>query len=119
VGSLDCRKHFTLFVSLSHGLFVYIETGPGYREHFLDTVIPSIAPRIQMDPSKPMVSSTLDEAKYIEFPSLPADAKHEDGSPALNRYSATITRGHDFPGAQVRRKQYYLDVCQLEANAPS
>ncbi|RJE20737.1 Dihydroxy-acid dehydratase [Aspergillus sclerotialis] len=54
-----------------------------------------------MDPSKPMVSSTLGEAKYIDFPSLPADAKHEDGTPALNRHSATITRGHDFPGAQA------------------
>ena len=54
-----------------------------------------------MDPSKPAVSSTLGEAKYIDFHSLPDDAKHEDGSPALNRYSSTITRGHDFPAAQV------------------
>lgn len=54
-----------------------------------------------MDPSKPATSSTLGEARYIDFPSLPDDAKHEDGSPALNRYSTTITRGHDFPGAQV------------------
>lgn len=49
-----------------------------------------------------MVTSTLGEAKYIEFPSLPSGAKHDDGSPVLNRHSATITRGHDFPGAQVR-----------------
>lgn len=54
-----------------------------------------------MDPAQPMTSSTLGEAKYINFPSLPADAKHPDGSPALNRYSSTITRGHDFPGARV------------------
>lgn len=54
-----------------------------------------------MDPWKPAVSNTLGEVKYINFPSLPDDAKHEDGSPALNRYSTTITRGHDFPGAQV------------------
>ena len=54
-----------------------------------------------MDPSKPAISSTLGEAKYIDFTSLPDDAKHEDGSPALNRFSTTITRGHDFPGARV------------------
>ncbi|KAL4896676.1 dihydroxy-acid/6-phosphogluconate dehydratase [Aspergillus ambiguus] len=54
-----------------------------------------------MDPSKPAVSSTMGEAKYIEFPSLPDDAKHADGTPVLNRYSTTITRGHDFPGAKA------------------
>jgi dihydroxy-acid dehydratase len=54
-----------------------------------------------MDAAQPMTTSTLGEAKYINFPSLPADAKHPDGSVALNRYSSTITRGHDFPGARV------------------
>lgn len=47
-----------------------------------------------MDPTNP--------AKYIDFPVLPDDAKHADGSPALNRHSTHITRGHDFPGAKVR-----------------
>lgn len=61
-----------------------------------------------MDPSKPATSSTLGEAKYIDFPSLPDDAKHEDGSQALNRHSTTITRGHDFPGAQVGGCFFYL-----------
>lgn len=56
-----------------------------------------------MDPSLPTTASTLAEPKYINFPSLPADAKHPDGSPALNRHSSTITRGHDFPGARVRQ----------------
>ncbi|KAF7157449.1 hypothetical protein CNMCM5623_001710 [Aspergillus felis] len=46
-------------------------------------------------------SNTQGEAKYINFPSLPNDAKHEDGTPALNRYSSYITRGHDFPGARA------------------
>ncbi|KAJ5678878.1 dihydroxy-acid dehydratase [Penicillium macrosclerotiorum] len=50
-----------------------------------------------MDPSE----TTPSEAKYINFPCLPADAKHPDGTPALNRYSSTITRGHDFPGARA------------------
>lgn len=54
-----------------------------------------------MDPSKPATSSTLGEAKYLDFPSLPADAKHPDGTLALNRYSTTITRDHDFPGAKA------------------
>lgn len=64
-----------------------------------------------MDPAQPMTSSTLGEAKYINFPSLPADAKHPDGSLALNRYSSTITRGHDFPGARVC---YQLDHWPLD-----
>lgn len=55
-----------------------------------------------MDPTQP---PKLAEARYINFPSLPTDAKHPDGSPALNRHSSTITRGHDFPGARVRSKR--------------
>ncbi|KAJ5408694.1 dihydroxy-acid dehydratase [Penicillium cosmopolitanum] len=51
-----------------------------------------------MDPTQP---PKLAEARYINFPSLPTDAKHPDGSPALNRHSSTITRGHDFPGARA------------------
>ncbi|KAJ5579537.1 dihydroxy-acid dehydratase [Penicillium hispanicum] len=47
------------------------------------------------------MASNPSEAKYINFPSLPPDAKHPDGSPALNRHSSTITRGHDFPGARA------------------
>lgn len=50
-----------------------------------------------------MLSNALGEDKYINFTSLPADAKHPDGSRALNRFSSTITRGHDFPGARVGR----------------
>lgn len=54
-----------------------------------------------MDPAKPAVSSTLGEAKYLEFPCVPEGTKHEDGTPVLNRWSSTITRGHEFPGAKV------------------
>ncbi|KAJ9483026.1 hypothetical protein VN97_g10390 [Penicillium thymicola] len=70
-----------------------------------------------MDPSKPTVPSTLSEAKYINFPSLPTDAKHPDGSPALNRHSHTITKGHDFPGA--RAMLYAAGVPDKEAMAKS
>ncbi|CAL5867341.1 uncharacterized protein PFLUO_LOCUS1556 [Penicillium psychrofluorescens] len=52
-----------------------------------------------MVPSQP--APKPGEAKYIDFPSLPADARHPDGSLALNRYSSTTTRGHDFPGARA------------------
>ncbi|KAJ5654403.1 dihydroxy-acid dehydratase [Penicillium lividum] len=45
--------------------------------------------------------STRSEPKYINFPCLPPDAKHPDGSPALNRWSSAITKGHDFPGARA------------------
>ncbi|KAI5294634.1 hypothetical protein KEM52_003558 [Ascosphaera acerosa] len=41
------------------------------------------------------------EPAYIQFPLLPADARNADGSLRLNRVSATITAGHDFPAAQV------------------
>ena len=40
------------------------------------------------------------EPKYLNFPHLNGDAS-ENGKPALNRYSHTLTNGHDFPGAQV------------------
>ncbi|KKK18815.1 hypothetical protein P175DRAFT_0531862 [Aspergillus ochraceoroseus IBT 24754] len=55
-----------------------------------------------MDSTNPAAaSSSVGEAKYIEFPCLPSDAKHADGSLALNRYSTHITKGHDFPGAKA------------------
>lgn len=41
-----------------------------------------------------------EEPRYINFPSL-EHGTVRDGAPALNRWSTTITRGHDFPGAQV------------------
>jgi hypothetical protein len=39
--------------------------------------------------------------KYLDFTPVPHGTKHEDGTPVLNRYSTFITKGHDFPGAQV------------------
>lgn len=43
------------------------------------------------------------EPKYLNFKKLPDGALNEDGEPALNRYSSALTRGHEAPGAQVRR----------------
>lgn len=42
-----------------------------------------------------------DKPRYIDFPSL-EHGTVIDGKLALNRWSHTITNGHDFPGAQVR-----------------
>lgn len=41
------------------------------------------------------------EAQYIDYSPAPLGARHEDGSPVLNRYSTVLTRGHDSPAAQV------------------
>lgn len=42
-----------------------------------------------------------EEPRFLNFPHLPEDAKYADGKPAMNKYSSTVTRGHEFPGAQV------------------
>ena len=39
-------------------------------------------------------------SRYLTFPQLPKGTLI-NGKPALNRYSAGITQGHDYPGAQV------------------
>lgn len=46
-------------------------------------------------------------SEYARFPCLPDDAKHEDGTPVLNRHSTFITRGHDFPAAKVSYNSVY------------
>ncbi|KZF24503.1 putative mitochondrial dihydroxy acid dehydratase [Xylona heveae TC161] len=38
--------------------------------------------------------------KFLDFPHLP-DGATRDGKPALNKYSSTVTKDHDFPGAQA------------------
>ena len=43
----------------------------------------------------------LEEPRFLTFPRLPDDATTSDGKRILNKYSSTITRYHDFPGAQV------------------
>lgn len=58
-------------------------------------------------------SSESDEARYLQFRHLPDD-KTRDGKPRLNRYSSTITKEHDFPGAKVR---LYMPSSQQELRA--
>ena len=50
-----------------------------------------------------------EEPRYIEFPHLPAGASR-DGKPALNKFSSTLTKDHDYPAAQVSIQ------CVLRAN---
>lgn len=54
-----------------------------------------------MDPSNVQKQHQAEEPRLLDFPHLPDNAT-QDGKPRLNKYSSTITRDHDFPGAQVR-----------------
>jgi len=45
--------------------------------------------------------SEPNESLYIDFKRLEDGALNEYGEIALNKHSAIVTRGHDFPGAQV------------------
>ena len=54
-----------------------------------------------MDPSNPQKQLAPEEPRLLDFPHLPDNATTPEGQPRLNKYSSTITNGHDFPGAQV------------------
>ncbi|TVY29396.1 putative dihydroxy-acid dehydratase, mitochondrial [Lachnellula hyalina] len=49
-----------------------------------------------------------DKPRYLDFPCLEAGTTAADGKQALNRWSTTITRGHDFPGAQSQHMDQVL-----------
>ena len=53
-----------------------------------------------MDPSNQEKQYEVEEPRFLNFPHLP-NGLIQDGKPRLNRYSSTITKDHDFPGAQV------------------
>jgi len=42
-----------------------------------------------------------EEPRFLSFPCAPDGATNKDGQPMLNKYSSTLTKDHDFPGAQV------------------
>jgi hypothetical protein len=67
-----------------------------------------------MDPRNLEKQREPEVPRFLTFPHLPDDAKHEDGTPALNKYSSTLTAGHNFPGAQVH---YLKDLSQTLADA--
>ena len=54
-----------------------------------------------MEASNLEKQSKPEEARYLSFRHLPEDATR-NGKPVLNRYSSSLTNGHDFPGAKVR-----------------
>lgn len=65
---------------------------------FVDCKLPT---DLVMDPANLKAQFQPEEPRLLSFPHLPDDAKYEDGTPILNKYSSTLTRGHDFPGAQA------------------
>jgi dihydroxy-acid dehydratase len=54
-----------------------------------------------MDPKNLEKQREPEEPRFLSFPHLPEGTKKEDGTPALNRWSSTLTTGHNFPGAQA------------------
>jgi len=58
-----------------------------------------------MDPKNLQKEREPEEPRFLSFRHLPEDATR-DGKPALNKYSSTLTAGHDFPGAQVRCRKF-------------
>ncbi|KAF6233212.1 hypothetical protein HO173_008501 [Letharia columbiana] len=53
-----------------------------------------------MDPSNQEKQRVVEEPRFLDFPHLP-NGVIRDGKLRLNRYSSTITKDHDFPGAQA------------------
>ncbi|KAF2151694.1 dihydroxy-acid dehydratase [Myriangium duriaei CBS 260.36] len=54
-----------------------------------------------MEPSNLQKQNEPEEPRFLDFKHIEYGAKHKDGSPVLNRYSSTLTKGHDYPGAQA------------------
>ena len=54
-----------------------------------------------MDPRNLEKQREPEEPRFLSFPHVPEDTKREDGTQVLNRWSSTLTTGHNFPGAQV------------------
>ena len=77
-----------------------------------------------MDPRNLGKRQEPEDPRYLDFPHLP-DGTMRDGKLALNKYSSTLTNGHDFPGAQVRyplytssqAQQKLTNMCYLQGNA--
>ena len=61
--------------------------------------VPIISP--EMEQSNLHKQHEPEEPRFLDFPHLPDDATTPDGKPRLNKHSSTVTKGHDFPGAQV------------------
>ena len=66
-----------------------------------------------MDPANERQQYEPEEPRFLNFPHLPDDAKDAQGRPVLNKYSSTITRAHDHPGAQVCQHESVLFNCHV------
>lgn len=47
------------------------------------------------------MSEAKEHSRFLEFRHHPYGTKTADGELMLNRYSSTVTNGHEFPGAQA------------------
>ncbi|KAF2263023.1 dihydroxy-acid dehydratase-like protein [Lojkania enalia] len=70
-----------------------------------------------MDPRNVEKQSEPEEPRYLDFPHLP-DGTMRNGKPALNKYSSTLTNGHDFPGAQAMLYAAGVPDKETMKNAP-
>ena len=61
-----------------------------------------------MDPSNSERQNLSEEPRFLAFPHLSDNATDADGKQRLNKYSSTITKDHDFPGAQVGRFSFSI-----------
>lgn len=66
-----------------------------------------------MDPANPPKQREPEGPRFLDFPHLADDARLADGTKRLNRYSSTITKDHDFPGAQVKKASKNQNVPKL------
>lgn len=46
-------------------------------------------------------TSQKETSRFLAFPCIPHGTLKADKTPVLNRWSAKITNGHEFPGAQA------------------
>jgi hypothetical protein len=61
-----------------------------------------------MDPRNAEQAKQPEEPRFLNFKHQSAGTQR-DGKPVLNRWSSTLTNGHDFPGAQVNNSLMDLD----------
>jgi len=71
-----------------------------------------------MEPSKFNGNGISEGPRYIDFPFLEHGTMGADSKPALNRWSSTITKGHDFPGAQAMLYAAGVPNREMMKNAP-
>lgn len=72
---------------------------PSFQDSIIDCFFGVFSTFI-MEPSN--YNNITEKPRYIDFPALEHGVV-VDGKQALNRWSSRITKGHDFPGAQVRK----------------